>query len=87
LGLTLPAGGGSPEPQQRAAAPEAQQSAAAPRRETVFEPLVGTIDRANGVQQTIDDQAAERRAKSKKPSASRGTRAGRAGRGTPAAAP
>jgi len=61
VGLTLSGCGGSPEPQQRAAAPEAQQSAAAPRRETVFEPLVGTIDRANGVQQTIDDQAAERR--------------------------
>jgi hypothetical protein len=30
-----------------------------PRRETVFDPLVGTIDRAKGVQTTVDDQAAE----------------------------
>jgi hypothetical protein len=29
------------------------------RRETVFDPLVGTIDRAKGVQTTVDDQAAE----------------------------
>ena len=31
------------------------------RRETVFDPLVGTIDRAKGVQTTLDDQAAELR--------------------------
>jgi hypothetical protein len=29
------------------------------RRETVFDPLVGTIDRAKGVQTTVDDQAEE----------------------------
>lgn len=32
-------------------------------RETVFDPLVGTIDRAKGVQKTVDDQAAEQRRK------------------------
>ena len=44
------------EPTERAAVPEA-----APRRETVFEPLTSTIDRAEGVQQTVDEQAAEQR--------------------------
>jgi len=33
------------------------------RKETVFDPLTGTIDRAKGVQQTVDDQAAEQRKK------------------------
>ena len=33
----------------------------APRRETVFDPLTGTLDRAEGVQQTVDAQAAEQR--------------------------
>lgn len=33
------------------------------RRETVFDPWVGTIDRAKGVQSTVDDQAAEQRRK------------------------
>jgi hypothetical protein len=59
--VTLAGCGGSPAPEQRAAAPEPQQNAAAPKRETVFDPLVGTLDRAKGVQQIIDDQAAERR--------------------------
>jgi hypothetical protein len=31
------------------------------RRETVFDPMVGTIDRAKGVQTTVDEQAAELR--------------------------
>jgi len=31
------------------------------RRETVFDPLTSTIGRAQGVQQTVDDQAAEQR--------------------------
>lgn len=30
-------------------------------RATVFDPLVGTLERAEGVQQTVDDQAAELR--------------------------
>jgi hypothetical protein len=33
------------------------------RRETVFDPWVGTIDRAKGVQSTVDEQAAEQRRK------------------------
>ena len=48
--------GGSDEPAEPAVTqPEA------PRRETVFDPLTGTIDRAEGVQQTVDQQAAEQR--------------------------
>jgi len=31
------------------------------RRETVFDPLTSTIGRAEGVQQTVDQQAAEQR--------------------------
>jgi hypothetical protein len=37
------------------------ESAAAAERETVFDPLTSTIDRAEGVQQTVDEQAAEQR--------------------------
>jgi hypothetical protein len=48
--------GGSGDPEQRAAEPQA-----APRRETVFDPLTSTTDRAEGVQQTVDQQAAEQR--------------------------
>lgn len=33
----------------------------AARRETVFDPLTSTVDRAQGVQQTVDEQAAEQR--------------------------
>ncbi len=33
------------------------------RKEAVFDPLTSTIDRAKGVQQTVDDQAAEQRKK------------------------
>jgi len=33
------------------------------RKETVFDPLTSTLDRAKGVQQTVDDQAAEQRKK------------------------
>jgi len=35
----------------------------AERRETVFDPWIGTIDRAKGVQNTVDEQAAEQRRK------------------------
>jgi hypothetical protein len=34
---------------------------AEPPRPTVFDPLTSTIDRAQGVQQTVDEQAAEQR--------------------------
>jgi hypothetical protein len=37
------------------------EGAAAAERETVFDPLTSTIDRAEGVQQTVDEQAAEQR--------------------------
>ena len=33
------------------------------RRETVFDPWVGTINRAKGVQNTLDEQAEEQRRK------------------------
>ncbi len=33
------------------------------RKPTVFDPLTGTIDRAKGVQQTVDEQAAAQRKK------------------------
>ena len=45
--------GGSEEP--------AQPDKPAARRETVFDPLTSTIDRAEGVQQTVDEQAAAQR--------------------------
>jgi hypothetical protein len=48
--------GGSEQPAERTKAPDA-----APRRETVFDPLTSTIGRAEGVQNTVDDQAAEQR--------------------------
>ena len=56
--IVLIAGGcsGSEEPAERVAQPEATQ-----RRETVFDPLTSTIGRAEGVQQTVDEQAAEQR--------------------------
>lgn len=44
-------GGGEP------AAEEAEGAS----RETVFDPLVDTLDRSRGVQQTIDERAAEQR--------------------------
>jgi hypothetical protein len=46
---------GSPAPP-----PEAQKPQ---RKESVFDPWTGTIERAKGVQQTVDDQAAEQRRK------------------------
>ena len=56
LALLLAACGGS-EPEERAA----EEPEAAPRRETVFDPLTSTIGRAQGVQQTVEEQAAEQR--------------------------
>jgi hypothetical protein len=56
--------GGSASPSGVAA--KAQPAAAQKppeRKETVFDPWVGTIDRAKGVQNTVDDQAAEQRRK------------------------
>jgi hypothetical protein len=51
------AGCGGSEPPEQAGAPREQ----APRRETVFDPMTSTIGRAQGVQQTVDEQAAEQR--------------------------
>ena len=51
------AGCGGPCPRSRRASPREQ----APRRETVFDPMTSTIGRAQGVQQTVDEQAAEQR--------------------------
>lgn len=50
------AGCGGSEPAGQASEPREQ-----PRRETVFDPLTSTIGRAEGVQQTVDEQAAEQR--------------------------
>ena len=57
--LASPLGGcgGGEAPIERAA----ERQEPAERRETVFDPLTSTIDRAQGVQQTVDDQAAEQR--------------------------
>jgi hypothetical protein len=54
LALILTACGGSSPP------PEVPKP---PRKESVFDPWTGTIERAKGVQQTVDDQAAEQRRK------------------------
>lgn len=42
-------------------APPAAEAPKAERAESVFDPWVGTIDRAKGVQSTVDEQAAEQR--------------------------
>jgi hypothetical protein len=47
--------GGSPAPDEPAEPPIENA------RPTVFDPLTSTIDRAQGVQQTVDEQAAELR--------------------------
>jgi hypothetical protein len=51
------AGCGGSEPTEQASKPREP----APRRETVFDPMTSTIGRAEGVQQTVDEQAAEQR--------------------------
>jgi hypothetical protein len=51
------AGCGGSEPSEQASEPREP----APRRETVFDPMTSTIGRAQGVQQTVDEQAAEQR--------------------------
>ena len=54
VALALTACGGSSPP-----APEQKPQ----RKESVFDPWTGTIERAKGVQQTVDDQAAAQRKK------------------------
>jgi hypothetical protein len=48
--------GGSSEPVEQASEPREPT-----RRETVFDPMTSTIGRAQGVQQTSDERAAEQR--------------------------
>jgi hypothetical protein len=55
-------GPASPSGETTKAEPAVAQKAPE-RRETVFDPWVGTIDRAKAVQGTVDDQAAEQRRK------------------------
>ena len=56
--------GGSPSPSgETTKAPAAAVQKAPERRETVFDPWVGTIERAKGVHSTVDEQAAEQRRK------------------------
>jgi hypothetical protein len=63
--VSLMAGcGGSAQPSAGTAKAQPAAAQKAPeRKETVFDPWVGTIDRAKGVQSTVDDQAAEQRRK------------------------
>jgi hypothetical protein len=68
LALTLAAlmtgcGGSAPPSGETSKAPSAAAQSAPERRETVFDPWVGTIERAKGVQNTVDEQAAEQRRK------------------------
>jgi hypothetical protein len=63
--MLLVAGCGSSSPPASETAKQPADSARPQpeRRETVFDPWIGTIDRAKGVQSTVDDQAAEQRRK------------------------
>ena len=56
--LVIAGCGGSEQPQAQDT-DEARKPAE--RRETVFDPLTSTLGRAQGVQQTVDEQAAEQR--------------------------
>lgn len=55
--IALTACGGSPEPADERASEGVENAP----RETVFDPLVGTMDRARGVQQNVDQRAADLR--------------------------
>jgi hypothetical protein len=55
--LTLTACGDGPQ------APDDSQAEPPEPEPTVFDPLTSTLDRARGVQQTVDEQAAEQRRK------------------------
>ena len=65
VAVLLVAGSGNVSPPAADTAKRPADSARpqAERRETVFDPWIGTIDRAKGVQNTVDDQAAEQRRK------------------------
>lgn len=47
--------------ERQAETPAAASAEAEPPRETVFDPLTSTIDRAEGVQDTVDAQSQESR--------------------------
>ena len=56
VAIALAVGGcGSDASTESAVGPEPE------RRESVFDPMTSTIGRAEGVQQTVDEQAAEQR--------------------------
>jgi hypothetical protein len=59
IALAMSGCGGADDTSERAG----DRSEPAPRRETVFDPMTSTIGRAQGVQQTVDAQAAEQRRK------------------------
>ncbi len=59
--LLTSCGGAASQPGEASKAPPAAAQKAPERRETVFDPWVGTIERAKGVQKTVDEQAAEQR--------------------------
>jgi len=61
--LVAGCGSSSPPTAETAKHPADSARPQAERRETVFDPWVGTIDRAKGVQNTVDEQAAEQRRK------------------------
>lgn len=55
--IALSSCGGASEPADERASERAESAP----RETVFDPLVGTMDRARGVQQNVDQRAADLR--------------------------
>jgi len=59
IALLIGGCGGADDTGERAV----ERSEPTPRRETVFDPMTSTIGRAQGVQQTVDAQAAEQRRK------------------------
>jgi hypothetical protein len=61
--LVAGCGNSSPPAAETAKRPADSARPQGERRETVFDPWIGTIDRAKGVQNTVDDQAAEQRRK------------------------
>jgi hypothetical protein len=61
--LVTGCGGSAPPSGEPTKASASAVQKAPERKETVFDPWVGTIERAKGVQNTVDDQAAEQRRK------------------------
>ncbi|HVS24787.1 MAG TPA: hypothetical protein VMU03_13755 [Gammaproteobacteria bacterium] len=61
--LVAACGNSSPPAAESAKRPADSARPQPERRETVFDPWIGTIDRAKAVQNTVDDQSAEQRRK------------------------